>query len=205
MTVVDLGANIGVYTLLAASLVGEQGRVYAFEPDPDNYALLVKNVEANGYHNVVCRQQAVSDRSGEAPLFKGEYGVSHSLSTFAAVDPGLSRTVATTSLDDFFRGQGWPPVDFIKMNIEGWECFVIRGMKGVLDRSGNLKMMLEFYPDIISKMGVDPEGFIRRLQGDCFTIQIIDETKGLLPFNSANLERRDGGNILCERAPSGAD
>jgi FkbM family methyltransferase len=199
MVVVDLGANIGVYTLLAASLVGEKGRVYAFEPDPENYALLAKNVQANGYRNVVCRQQAVSNKSGEALLFTGEYRVSHSLSTFFAVNPELSITVATTSLDDFFQKQGWPPIDFIKMNIEGWEWFVIEGMTEILSRSRCLKMMLEFYPDYIQKMGIDPAFFIQRLKDEGFTVQIIDEVQGLQPFNDINLRHRHGGNILCER------
>jgi len=199
MTVVDLGANIGVYTLLAASLVGKRGRVYAFEPDPVNYALLEKNVRENGYRNVLCRQQAVSDTSGEALLFKGEYGVSHSLSAFAGVNPGISRTVDTISLDDFFREQGWPPADFIKMNIEGWECFVIAGMTEVLHRSPRLKMILEFNPDLVKKLDVNPECYIKQLEDAGFMIQIIDEEKGLLPFNELNLRHRHGGNILCER------
>jgi FkbM family methyltransferase len=202
MVVVDLGANIGVYTLLAASLVGAQGRVYAFEPDPANYVLLEKNVRANGYRNIVCRQKAVSDKSGEAKLFRGEYAVSHSLSDVAAVDPEMSLTVATTSLDDFFRGLGWPRIGFIKMNIEGWEWFVIKGMTEVLQRSKDLEMMLEFYPDLIRKMGIDPASLIQRLEDDGFTIRIIDEVKGLQPFNETNLRRRHGGNILCERGSS---
>ncbi len=199
MVVVDLGAWIGYYTLLAAGLVGDEGRVYAFEPDPVNYALLEKNVQANGYRNVVCRQQAVSDKSGEAQLFRGEYSVSHSLSTFAAVDPESRITVATTSLDDFFQKQGWPRIDFIKMNIEGWEWFVIEGMTEILHRSKGLKIMLEFSPDIIKKMEMDPEVLIKRLGDAGFTIQIIDEEKGLLPFNEFNLLYQNGANILCER------
>jgi FkbM family methyltransferase len=199
MTVVDLGANIGVYTLLAASLVGEEGKVYAFEPEPYNHTLLVKNVRANGYRNVVCVQRAVSNKSGEAVLFTGQYRVSHSLSAFAAVEPEHGITVATTSLDEFFQKQGWPTIDFIKMNIEGWEWFVIDGMTEILRRSKHLKMMLEFYPELIRKMGIDPALFIQRLEDENFTVQIIDETKGLQPFNEMNLRHRHGGNLLCER------
>ncbi len=55
--VVDIGAHIGYYTLLAARTVGKDGKVFAFEPDPDNYALLVKNVEMNGYNNVTAVQK----------------------------------------------------------------------------------------------------------------------------------------------------
>lgn len=199
MAVVDVGANIGYYTLLAASLVGEQGRVYAFEPDPVNYALLERNVQANGYRNVVCRQQAVSNKSGETKLFAGEYGVSHSLTASAVVDPNVSIKVATTTLDDFFQEQGWPHIDFIKMNIEGWEWFAIQGMTQILRRSKDLKMIVEFYPDLLQKIGIEPAVFIKRLKDADFTIQIIDEEKGLLPFDELNLRYRHGGNILCEK------
>jgi len=53
MVVLDIGANIGYYTLLAARLVGDEGKVFAFEPDPYNYSLLRKNIEANRYNNVI--------------------------------------------------------------------------------------------------------------------------------------------------------
>lgn len=57
--VLDIGANIGYYTLIFAKLVGEDGKVFAFEPDPTNFALLKKNVEMNGYKNVMFVQKAV--------------------------------------------------------------------------------------------------------------------------------------------------
>lgn len=201
MAVADLGAWIGYYTLLAASMVGDGGRVYAFEPDPANYALLEKNVRANGYRNVVCRRQAVSDRSGEARLFAGEYSVSHSLSTFAAVDPQMSIPVATTSLDDFFRAQGWPRIDFVKMNLEGWEGFVIAGMAELLQRSPRLTIMMEYYPDLMQKTEADPAVMMKKLTDAGFTFRIIDEERGLLPFNEDNLRHRRGGNILGEKGP----
>ena len=69
MIVVDIGAHIGYFTLLAARLVGETGRVFAFEPDPDNYSLLIKNVSVNGHDNVIPVQKAVSNKTGQVRLF----------------------------------------------------------------------------------------------------------------------------------------
>jgi tRNA G37 N-methylase Trm5 len=57
--VVDIGAHVGYFTLIAARSVGPEGRVYAFEPDPENYALLVRNIELNGYQNIMPIQKAV--------------------------------------------------------------------------------------------------------------------------------------------------
>jgi tRNA G37 N-methylase Trm5 len=70
--VLDLGANIGYYTLLFAKKVGDEGRVYAFEPDPTNFSLLKKNVEINGYRNVVLIQKAVSNKNGKLKLYLNE-------------------------------------------------------------------------------------------------------------------------------------
>jgi len=67
--VLDIGANIGYYTLIFAKLVGQEGEVLAFEPDPNNFALLKKNIEINGYRNVSLLQKAVSNRSGKIRLY----------------------------------------------------------------------------------------------------------------------------------------
>ena len=69
MVVFCLGAHIGYYALLAARRVGPRGRVYAFEPSPENFRLLVKNVEANGYRNVIPVPKAVSNVTGRATLY----------------------------------------------------------------------------------------------------------------------------------------
>lgn len=69
MTVVDIGASIGYYTLIAAKLVGKTGVVYAFEPEPCNYELLIKNIELNGFTNIVPIKKAVSNRHGKAKLY----------------------------------------------------------------------------------------------------------------------------------------
>jgi len=69
MTAIDIGANIGYYTLHIAKCVGPQGKVYAFEPDPENHRLLVKNIEANHYRNIIAIQKAVSKENGKTDLF----------------------------------------------------------------------------------------------------------------------------------------
>src|SRR5207245_2930011 len=69
MVVVDIGANVGYYTLLAAEKVGSHGKVLAFEPEPSRYALLEKNVRANDLKNVIPVQKAVSNKTGAARLY----------------------------------------------------------------------------------------------------------------------------------------
>jgi FkbM family methyltransferase len=72
MTVVDVGAHIGYYTVLASRLVREEGRVYAFEPDPDTFAVLIENIKTKAIPNVLPIQKAVADRIGDAILYLGK-------------------------------------------------------------------------------------------------------------------------------------
>ena len=70
--VIDVGAHVGYYTLLMAQLVGKNGKVYSFEPDPVNFQLLKKSVEINEFENVILIQKAVSDTNEKVKLFLGD-------------------------------------------------------------------------------------------------------------------------------------
>jgi len=196
MTVVDIGAHIGYYTLQAARLVGKTGRVYAFEPEPQNFALLTKNIELNDYRNVVCVPQAVSSKSGTGELFVSRFSVTHSLSPDSARS-SEKISIKMTSLDDFFQEAGWRPVNFIKMNIEGWEYYALKGMEKLARLSRRLNMMLEYHPDELHKAGVTPSALLNMISDMGFNYYLIDEHKGLQPLNEETL--RDGywSNIFC--------
>lgn len=126
-TVIDLGTNIGYYTLLLAKLVGKTGKVYAFEPDPNNFALLQKNVTENGNTNVVLEEKAVSNQNGERLLYRALhtnaasrlqnpiYHTSHNWTPFL---------VTSISLDDYFRNS-LESIEFLKMDAERAEPKVV--------------------------------------------------------------------------------
>lgn len=102
MTVLDVGAHIGYHTLIAARLVGSQGRVYSFEPEPSNFAQLSKNVELNGLDNVTLVQKAISNKSGREKLYLDEIDSrDHFFSKKERAKNFIQ--VATTTLDDFCR------------------------------------------------------------------------------------------------------
>ena len=141
MKVVDVGANIGYYTLLFARLVGPSGKVYAFEPDPNNFALLSKNVEMNGFTNVVLINKAASDSSGVADLYISEHNKGgHSMFNFNREKTSIK--VETVSLDDYFR-EYEGNIDFVKMDVEGAEYKVLRGMRHLLRVNGRMKILTE--------------------------------------------------------------
>lgn len=119
MTVFDVGANVGYYTLLMSRRVGHTGRVFAFEPNQANIAILKKHILLNGLKNVEVIEAAVSDEAGNS-LFLGA-GATGTLST-------TGTPVRTVVLDDC------PIPDFIKMDIEGAETYALRGSSRILNK-----------------------------------------------------------------------
>ena len=108
--VLDLGGNIGYYTLLFARRVGPSGKVFAFEPDPDNFALLQENIESNGYENVVLVPKAAADRAGPARLYAAPITRATTASTTPTGHAPLSRSspsLWTTSSPTIRAGSTW--------------------------------------------------------------------------------------------------
>jgi FkbM family methyltransferase len=129
MTVVDVGAYVGYYTLLAARAAGDKGKVFCFEPEPSNYALLKKNVEENKYINVVSVQKAVTNTTGISRLFMAQDPSGHS--TVCENPHQMAISVDSTTLDDFFAGREYP-IHVIKIDVEGAEMAVLQGMKNII-------------------------------------------------------------------------
>jgi len=117
--VLDIGAHIGYYTLIFAKLVGEEGKVFAFEPDPTNFSLLKKNVEINGYKNVELVQKAVSNKNGKIKLYLSEEN-SGDHRIYNSHDGRKFIEVEAIRLDDYFKNYNGA-IDFIKMDIQGAE------------------------------------------------------------------------------------
>lgn len=133
MVTYDLGANAGYLTLLLAKTVGDDGRVFAFEPDERSLAALATNIELNDLRRVTLVPKAVSDRTGTTTFATYEYSlVGHIIRPNTADDAHLQE-VPTVSLDDFVFVQDHPPPDFLKIDVEGSEELVLVGAQRVLD------------------------------------------------------------------------
>jgi len=158
-TILDIGANIGYYTLLFAKMAGPDGKVIAFEPEPKNFDLLSKNVTINGYSNVTLVQKAVSNETGEIDLCIFEDNPkAHRIFNPQHNRPSIK--VDVVKLDDYFSNKE-EKIDFIKLDVEGAELLALKGMSGLISRQKQVKLVTEFYPNCLKIAGVDPAEFLR--------------------------------------------
>lgn len=206
--VLDLGANIGYFTMLAARLVGPTGKVFSFEPEPANFRYLSKNIEINGFGNALASQVAVADKPGKTRLFVCSYDSGHHTINQAegieAYRRGRKSVVTsididTVSIDEFLRGKT-DRVDIIKMDVEGAEALALAGMKETLARNRDVKVFLEYFPLLMRKMHTSPEAYAESLltdfgfsmyaigqdysmkgvSGDPIRIESVDQLMGLI-------------------------
>jgi len=174
--VVDIGANIGYYSLILAKIVCNTGKVFAFEPAPDNYSILKKNVEINNYKNVVLENFAISDTNGEIELYLSEESMGwHRIYPSKYCGENHIK-VKTITLDDYFRNNSFKDkISFIKMDVEGAELGILKGMTSILTNNKKLTLLLEFVPKYIRESGSNPQELLDILQKHKFEIFIIDE------------------------------
>jgi len=203
-TILDVGANLGLYALRAARLVGSGGRVVAFEADPDNARLLRLSLARNRLDNVDLRAEAVADQVGSVRLFiRPEHKGDSQLGYQGGDRPSVE--VPATTIDAALAGEA--RVDLMKLDIQGAEAFAIRGMEAMLAASPNLKVISEFWPQGLARCGMKPLDYLRWWQERGFFISRIDETVGRLePADdlaalTEHAHAHQDANLFLERRP----
>lgn len=170
MTVVNVGANLGYYTLVASKHVGETGKVIAFEPEPRIYAILEKNV--GSLKNVELRKEAVSDKAGEMTLYLSELSMREN--TLVPVTyMSKSVQVKTVTLDSMLDH-----ADVIIMDIEGFEPFAFAGMQRLLTK--DVILIFELNPRLIRVGHNEPVDVLNMLHSLGFQIYDINAEEGTL-------------------------
>jgi FkbM family methyltransferase len=154
MTVVDVGANVGLYTLAMADIAGPSGRVISFEPDPELFPILRANCAANGATNVV----AVNAALGRAPdkMTLHRLALHSGDNHLGSKDPIEFRRpveVDVAAFDGLYPGVR---PDFVKVDVQGWELNVLLGMERTLSDADPV-IFLEFWPDGLKRAGNKPD------------------------------------------------
>jgi len=166
--VVDVGANIGYYTVLLANKVGNTGKIYAFEPDKTNFEILRKNVEVNNLKNVETINAAVGSKVGKLKLHKSKDNLGdHKLYG----SDGETEEVKIIKLDDFLKNK---KIDLMKIDTQGWEPEVIEGAKNIINRNKPI-VFLEYSPASYKIAKLDGQKMMRFLQRIYPKIWWIDE------------------------------
>jgi FkbM family methyltransferase len=202
MIVYNIGANLGYYTLLASECVGDSGKVYAFEPAPDNFELLERMVSENMLGNVELFPIAVGAAKSIATLSLSKTNSGdHQLQTVVSRDHVV---VDVTSIDSFIS-EGHAPPNAIIMDVQGAEFDVLRGASTLLAVQQPLFLFTEFWPQGLDGRHPDgAKGMLDMLNNEGFHISIIDEKhRTLIKTSQAELLRAFSGhaeaNLLCVR------
>jgi FkbM family methyltransferase len=198
--VLDIGANFGLYTALSASIVKIHGRLYAFEGNPCVFECLQRTIVANDLYfnpNIVAANLLISSQSGRGLLHYSANWPSGGTMSDVALSGGMRRTVEVemTTIDDFLPSD--LVVDLVKIDVEGHEPLVLRGMERTIARSPNIRVVMEFADNLLAHTEA-PADFIEYIRGlgfaiccvlPDFKIRLVPSGETLTGFNYCLLTR----------------
>jgi FkbM family methyltransferase len=203
MTIYNIGANLGYYALLASEFVGPSGKVFAFEPAPENLELLRRTITENTMENVEVISGAVSSRVGNAVLsLSATNSGDHQL---VEIDLRDRVAVDVTTVDAFAKADH-PLPDAIIMDVQGAELDVLLGAEDTLRKGKPDLLFVEFWPQGLNERHENgARRFLEILEAVGFTMHLIDEKRRRLAATStgALLQSVVGNsevNLLCTRA-----
>ncbi len=194
---VDLGANIGYFSLIAAQSVGEEGRVIALEPVPPTVQKLRRNLDLNPMKNITLYEFAVSDRTGSVRIYQP-----HDNNIGAnSVRPGDGNAphwdVPSVTLDELL--EGCPPVRLVKIDLEGAELLAIRGFTRHLADPTGPAVLCEVTDRFLRELGSDARQLLT-LMSDLGYLAYRFENRRLSPVSVAALEQSGQLNVLFLKA-----
>ncbi len=165
--IIDVGANVGYTAALFARVVSADHRVHAFEPEERNFRWLTHVIEREGLGGrVLAHRAAVGAHDGTIELWhNASHHGDHRIATQEqrASPTESMQQVPITKLDTYLASRGWPPIAFIKIDVQGFEPEVLRGMHEMIERNRGLHVAIEFSPVSLEALGFAPAEFMRAL------------------------------------------
>lgn len=198
-TVYDVEAHIGTYTLFFARAAGEEGRIFAFEPNPDNYRCILDNIRINNFNNIFLRQIAIGKTRGRVNLSVPVFDTSSSsISVEIKKDLFPNNKIKTfevwiDSLDNIVTADEKP--DFIKIDVEGLELEVLEGAEKIL-KLYKPELFIEIHGANIKKWVNNARkivGFVRNLGYTVYSVELGRTITASSPFE----EIKNCGPIYC--------
>jgi FkbM family methyltransferase len=199
--VVDAGANIGIYSDFLSRCVGPNGVVHSFEPSPDNFIRL--RCAARKLPNVRPIAAAVGEHTGETMLYVSDkLNVDHRAYPSDG-NPRRGIQVPMVALDDYFKAG--ERVDFLKLDIQGYELHALRGAKRIINENHNMKLLLEFWPYGLKQAGANWGALIEIIEAFAMDVMFV-RADNLIPFEPRKV-RTDVNwyvNLFAGRSAEGA-
>jgi FkbM family methyltransferase len=185
MTMLDIGANVGLYSAIGSHAVGKDGRVLAFEPDPETFRYLEATIRANEGANIQAFQFAASRQQGVARLYTSSTNRGDNRLYDNELRDG-SVEVRTVRLDDFLPAVNVSGLDFIKIDVQGFEGHALEGLGEIIRNSPGVVLMTEFWPYGLSQAGTDPLQFLEMLEGFGLQLHRLDTSGRTMPLGGKN-------------------
>jgi FkbM family methyltransferase len=198
---VDVGANVGYFSLLASSLVGEQGKVIAIEPVPPTVDKLRENLWLNGSTNVFLNEVAVTDRLGSVRIYQPH---DHNIgaNTLRSSEGGMkSWEVRTTTLDDMLVGE--PSPHLVKLDLEGAELMALRGFTDHLSSPEAPRILCEITDPYLRELGGSARELIELMEGYGYKAYGCDHLI-FQPLSSSQVIKAQQINVVFTKQPLGA-
>jgi len=187
--VIDIGANVGYYTIFFSKLVGKEGKVYAFEPEPRAF-LILKN-KAKRLKNVILERKAVGDKNARIKFYVDKSIAGSSVYKDAIYSLEACIEVDMISLDEYFRNLK-DEIALIKMDVQGAEFLILKGMKNLIKKVKAI--IFEYWPDGLKVSGIEPLTLLSKLETNNFKLFYIDK--------NLNIKSIDINNKVNNKLPS---
>lgn len=206
MTFIDIGAHIGEYTLQASLRVGPSGAVHAFEPQPDTFEILGKNVEFNRLANVTIQSLAMAESDGFVEFSVCAEPTLSSIRPTGSGDTGRgvkqTITVPKSQLDTYCTQTGCAP-DLIKVDVEGAELNVLQGARNLLSKARETApvWILEYTPHTYSRFGYSSTDVLDFLQQHGYILHGFDTRGNLLPLQPDEDRWGRSQNLVASKKP----